>query len=147
MQHLSPPQLMELCLRLARYKKENKELLHYLLFEAHNEDGFVASINKEVEQLFNEVNTSHIYYAKKSIRKILRNVNKHIRYSGEAKTAVELLIAFLSQIRKRHTLLAQSTQLTNLYIGQLKKLRKEMDKLHEDIRYDYEKDWLYLSAV
>jgi len=28
----SPTQLTELCLRLARFKKENKELLTYLLF-------------------------------------------------------------------------------------------------------------------
>ena len=36
-QHLRPEQLAELCLRLARYKKENKELLAYILFEADNE--------------------------------------------------------------------------------------------------------------
>ena len=34
--HLSSDKLMELCLRLSRFKKENKELLTYLLFESHN---------------------------------------------------------------------------------------------------------------
>ena len=33
---LPPAQLTELCLRLARFKKENKELLTYLLFEAND---------------------------------------------------------------------------------------------------------------
>jgi hypothetical protein len=30
----SPTRLVELCLRLARYKKENKEMLTFLLIEA-----------------------------------------------------------------------------------------------------------------
>ena len=38
-QHLPTEQLAELMLRLARYKKENKELLTYLLFESHDEPG------------------------------------------------------------------------------------------------------------
>ena len=33
----SPEELAEFCLRLARYKKENKELLTYLLFDADDE--------------------------------------------------------------------------------------------------------------
>jgi len=37
LQHLDNTQLTELCLRLVRYKKENKELTGYLLFDADNE--------------------------------------------------------------------------------------------------------------
>lgn len=147
LQSTSPPQLVELCLRLARYKKENKELLHYLLLEAHDEEGFIAAVHKEVEVSFAEVNTTHVYYAKKSIRKILRNVNKYARYSGNPQTTVELLLFFLSRLHHRKSLLAQSTQLMNLYTTQLKKVEKEMNKLHEDIRYDYEKDLMELASI
>ena len=42
---LKPAALSELCLRLAKFKKENKELLTYLLFEAHNETEYVKSVN------------------------------------------------------------------------------------------------------
>ena len=35
--------LPDLCIRLARYKKENKELLSYLLFEADDEPGFQST--------------------------------------------------------------------------------------------------------
>ena len=34
LQFKSQEEIMELCLRLARFKKENKELLTYLLFES-----------------------------------------------------------------------------------------------------------------
>ena len=34
-------QLVELCLRLTRYKKENKELLSFLLFEADDLSNYI----------------------------------------------------------------------------------------------------------
>ncbi|MDO9156299.1 MAG: hypothetical protein Q7U17_05460, partial [Sediminibacterium sp.] len=40
----SSKELAELCLRLAKFKKENKELLTYLLFEAHNEEAYIAEV-------------------------------------------------------------------------------------------------------
>jgi len=42
--NLSPKEIRELCLRLARFKKENKELLTYLLFESGDESVYVGSI-------------------------------------------------------------------------------------------------------
>ena len=33
----SSDELVELCLMLSKFKKENKELLTYLLYEKHNE--------------------------------------------------------------------------------------------------------------
>lgn len=139
-QTLPYPQLVELCVRLAKYKKENKELLHYLLFEAADEQQFVKQVKQEIEEQFKEVNTSHVYYAKKTIRKILRNVNKQAKYSGLPQTNIELLIYFLQHLRKLDMLLYQSNQLMNLYDAQLKKINKELSKLHEDLQYDYKKE-------
>jgi hypothetical protein len=39
---LSVIELKALITRLARFRKENKELLHYLLFEAQVEDDYVS---------------------------------------------------------------------------------------------------------
>ena len=41
-----PADLVDLCLRLGKFKKENKELLTYLLFEAHDEQGYVTGLKK-----------------------------------------------------------------------------------------------------
>ncbi len=144
-QTLPYPQLVELCVRLAKYKKENKELLHYLLFEAGDEQQFVKQVKQEIVEQFKEVNTSHVYYAKKTIRKILRNVNKQAKYSGLPQTNIELLIYFLQHLRKLDMLLYQSNQLMNLYDAQLKKINKELSKLHEDLQYDYLKEMETLS--
>ena len=140
LQTLPQPQLVELCVRLAKYKKENKELVHYLLFEATDEQAFIKQVKQEITEQFKEVNTSHVYYAKKTIRKILRGVNKHAKYSGIAQTNIELLIYFLQHMRKLEKLLFLSNQLMNLYEAQLKKIHKELGKLHEDLQYDYQKE-------
>ena len=140
LQTLPQSQLVELCVRLAKYKKENKELVHYLLFEATDEQQFIKQVKQEIDEQFAEMNTSQVYYAKKTIRKILRGVNKHAKYSGIAQTNMELLIYFLQHMRKLEKLLYESNQLMNLYDAQLKKIHKELSKLHEDLQYDYQKE-------
>ena len=52
LQSVPPARLLELCLRLARFKKENKELLTYLLFEAHDEEGYINSVNQVIDEGF-----------------------------------------------------------------------------------------------
>ena len=49
LKYLSNDELVNLCLRLSRFKKENKELLSYLLFEANNESGYIEGIKQEID--------------------------------------------------------------------------------------------------
>src|ERR1700722_4075453 len=95
--HLKPGDLVELCLRLIKFKKENKELLTYLLFEGHDEQGFIKSVETEIAEQFSEIPKSNsLYLVKKSIRKILRRTNKHIQYTGSKMAEVQLLLFFCS---------------------------------------------------
>ena len=64
---LGPERVIELCLRLARYKKESKELLTYLLFEAHNETTYIENVKNEIDELFNELPKGNLYYVKNKI--------------------------------------------------------------------------------
>lgn len=134
---LKPAELVDISLRLARFKKENKELLTYLLFEAHNEAGYVESIRKEIDDLFAEINRSHLYYAKKSLRKIIRVINKYCRYSGSKQTEVELRIYFCSSLLASGIALHRNPVITKIYESQLKKVHTLVDSLHEDLQYDY----------
>ena len=52
---LKSAELLALCMRLAKYKKENKELFTYLLFEANDEQGYVESIKNEIPEFFSFV--------------------------------------------------------------------------------------------
>ena len=47
----SPAEVTELCLRLVRYKKENKELLSFLLFEAGDIEQYINNVKEEIKTL------------------------------------------------------------------------------------------------
>ena len=93
-----------------------------------------------MDGFFAEVNTSNVYFAKKTIRKILRIANKHIRYMGSPQAEVALLIHFCLQLKATGLPLHKSTVLSNLFQNQVKKIHKTLDTLHEDLQYDYLKD-------
>jgi hypothetical protein len=134
--------LENLCLTLARFKKDNKELLTYLLFEAQDEQAYIAGIKLEVDELFEDVPKTNIYFVKKSIRKILRIINKQIRYSGAPLTELEVRIYFCLKMKSANIPLNTGTVLLNLYQQQLKKIRAALSKLPEDLHFDYERDLL-----
>jgi hypothetical protein len=132
-----PKELAELCLRLGRFKKDNKELLTYLLFDAHNESAYVEAIKYDIDEMMAEVNSSHVYYAKKGIQKILRQLNKNIRYSGNKQTEVEVRLHFCQSINDSDIAIDKSAVLTNMYERQKVKIQKALASLHEDIQADY----------
>lgn len=142
---IKPAQVVELCLRLSRFKKENKELLTYLLFEAHNEEGFIDGIKKEINELFAEINLSHLYFTKKSLRKIVRIINKYCRYSGIKQTEVELRVYFCTTLKQSDIPIDRNPVISNLYHSQVKKIAAIVKSLHEDLQYDYKRQLEMLS--
>lgn len=140
LQALTPSRLTELCLRLARFKKDNKELLTYLLFEAADEHAYIGSIKKEIDGEFEGLPKPNLYLTKKSLRKVLRSTAKQIRYTGSPQAEVELLTYFLRKLRHSGIRYQDSPVLVNMYKQQLKKIRSVIDSLHEDLQHDYLKD-------
>ena len=138
--NLPAAELTELCLRLSKYKKENKELLTYLLFEAHDENGFIQSIKKEIDSEFAQINHSSLYFVKKTLRKILRHITKHIRYTGSSQATVELLIYFCQCIKESGIPIEKNPVIANLYKGQVQKINKTLLGLHEDLQHDYARE-------
>ena len=131
-------ELTELCLSLSKFKKENKELLTYLLFEADDENYYIKGIKEEIEIEFDEVNRKSYYYIKKSIRKILRNTKKNIRYSKKKQTEVELLLFFCKKIKEVSPSIAKSIPLSRIFDREIMKVKKILLTLHPDLKYDYE---------
>ena len=138
--------VLELCMKLVKYKKENKELLSYLLFDANNEAEFIRNIKEEINLQFTEINRSQLYFAKKSLRKILKTTNKYIRYSGHKQTEVELLIHFCMKLKHSGIPFKSSNSLLNIFKNQVRKIHIAIGSLHEDLQHDYleEMDQLHL---
>lgn len=137
LEQLTSNELMELCLRLSRFKKENKELLTYLLFESSDEDGYIQTVKTYIDNEFELINTKSYFYIKKSVRKILKNIKKYVRYSLKKETEVELLLYFCKKLKHFSPSIKRSTQLQNMYNRQILLSEKIIASLHEDLQYDY----------
>jgi hypothetical protein len=129
--------LRELCLRLARFKIENKELLTYLLFESEDEDFYVNGIKEQVDKLFEEINKKSYFYIKKSVRKILRLLKKYARYSNSKETEVELLIYYCYKLKTLKPSISNNLTLTKIFLKQIENIEKKIIKLHEDLQFDF----------
>jgi hypothetical protein len=123
-----------------RFKKENKELLTYLLFDSSDEPGYIKNVKTDIDEQFEQINTTSSYFIKKSIRKILRNTKKHICYSGKKETEVELLIYFCFKMKGFTPTVLKNTSMNNLYSKLIETIKKSMITLHEDLQYDYGKE-------
>jgi hypothetical protein len=133
----SPKELLELCLRLSRFKKENKELLTYLLFESSDEASYIESVKREVDEQFEQINKKSNYFIRKSVRRILFNIRKFARYSKKKETEIDLLIYFCLKLKKITPSINKNTSLRNLYNRQIEVIRKKASFLHEDLQFDY----------
>lgn len=136
---LDQKQLVAACLRLAKFKKDNKELLTYLLFESENETAYVNSVKEMLDEQFAEINLSSLFFVKKSLRKIVRTASRFIRYSDDPSTEPEVLIHVVEKMIELGLDFRKSTALENIYLSLLKKIQKSVAKLHEDLQFDYEK--------
>lgn len=132
--------LIEICQRLARFKKENKELLTFLLFEEDDLPNYIKNVKEEIDEGFSQINVSNVYFAKKTIRKVLRIANKHIRYTGSKTAEAEILLHYLTNFKGLNLNWQKSTALVNLYKSQLKKIENAIASMHEDLQYDFHRE-------
>ena len=130
---LDQGELLDAVLRLARFKKDNKELLTYLLFMSQDEHGYANYLCREINNQFELTPNAH----KKTVRKTIRWMNKCLRFSGNKETEAQVRIHFCRTLKNSETPFRNSRVMTNMYTGQLKKIDQALCKLHEDIRRDF----------
>jgi uncharacterized FlaG/YvyC family protein len=133
-----PDKLIEFCIRLAKYKVENKELLNYLIHLSEDEELFLTEVKNEIDEQFDNLNKSSLFLAKKTIRKALRTSKKYIRFSGNKTSEIEILAHFCFKLRRSGLTLRYGTVIGNLYMRQIERINKVFDMLHEDLKLDYE---------
>ncbi len=138
--NLPAEEIQAIVLRLAKYKKENKELLSYLLFDAWNETEYIRQVKEEIDLEFKSLNHSSFYLAKKTIRKVLRTTKKYIRFSGKKETEIELLLYFCKKLKQSKLNYKSSRVVFNLYLTQVKRIQKVISMLHEDLQYDFREE-------
>ncbi|MFW5706352.1 MAG: hypothetical protein ACOC12_00395 [Bacteroidota bacterium] len=136
LQLLTQKELIALCAKMASFRKENKEMLTYLLFEADDQAMFIRNVKEEMDDIFDNA-ASNMYLARKTYRKALKAVNKYIRFAGNKTTEVELLIYFCQCMNNSPNPIHKYKVTSNMYQRQVIKIEKALQSLHEDLQYDY----------
>ena len=136
----SVQELTEICLRLAKYKKENKELLNYLLYDAAEPLEYANQVKLFLEEEFKNLQ-KHYHYSTKSLRKIIRLINRHAKYTASKQVELELALWFCDNFLLYADLRTSHKPLQGLLTRQFEKISKLIPKLHEDLQFDYKKEF------
>ncbi|PKR80150.1 hypothetical protein CW751_11650 [Brumimicrobium salinarum] len=137
LKHLPNEELINICLRLGKFKKDNKALLTYLLFLADDEENYVQEIKNSIDEQFEMMNTNSYFYMKKTIRKILKQIKQYVKFSKIKATEIELLVYFCEKLNNLKPSIFENRMLTNLFDRQILLVLKKLDQLHEDLQYDF----------
>lgn len=140
-------ELFDIIMRMAKYKKENKELLSYLLIDSMNELEYIQHIKDAVSASFIEASSLPLHLSKKSIRKILSVTNRYIKYSGQKQTEVELHIHFCNEFISNKFYKFKNPTLNNVFERQTLKIKKVLGTMHEDLQYDYAEQVRLLESM
>lgn len=133
---LEPNELTLICLRLAKYKKESKELLSYLVFDSKDESQYVANVQQYCTEMIQEIKQKNSYIMIKNIRKTAKLVHKYMKFTENEVSKLEILIFFIELVKpiiNRYNLMSLDT----FYVSQYKKMEALFNKLHEDYQYDF----------
>ncbi|WP_339925214.1 hypothetical protein [uncultured Cyclobacterium sp.] len=131
-------ELIELVLQLSKLSRDNKAFVYFKLFEADNNDLYLAMVKEDLEEAFENANLKSYYTAKKSAQSIRRMMNKSLKLTKDKVTIIELLFFFCEKIIEYGYLKFRHPVIDNLYASQIKKIEKLIAGLHEDLQFDYQ---------
>lgn len=133
---LNQQELIEICLRMAKYKKDNKELLNYLLFNADDPQRYIDQVKEHLSPEFDTMPRTS-YQSTKALRKILRLIGRYSKYTANKEVEIELLLWFSQSYLTKVELKTHHRPLQTILIRQFEKIRTILPKLHEDLQFDY----------
>ena len=134
---LSVESLHRLLTRLMRFKRENKELVAFELFIRAEPENWFADIREECNVTLNEMNTSHPYFMRKTMRKLIRTLKTYARYAGDPAIEAELLCILLEAFHQKHLHEHTAEKIRKIVTDTQVRLQKMISKLHDDLQYDF----------
>ncbi len=132
---LNRDELLDVCVRLAKFKVESKELLTYVLMKSDDEIGYANELCDAIDDHLKTPGKIH----KKTLRKIIRWMDKSLRFSGDKETELQVRIHFCRRIKAKRITFGRCRVSANMYATQLKKIDKAIDKVHPDLQFDFQR--------
>ena len=67
----------------------------------------------------------------------MKSTKKYIRYSKKKPTEIELLLHFCKTLQTAYPSFHRSRVLQNMFDTQVRMIERKIEKVHEDLQYDY----------
>ncbi|MFD1631957.1 hypothetical protein [Pseudopedobacter beijingensis] len=134
--HLEYNELSEIILKISKFKTENKEFLNYLLFYQDQPEVYIEELKTLITDSFNDLNGAD-YQKLKKLRKVVRLLNKHLKFVAIKRYDVEMSIFFCNLFIENKLLKTRLKALQNIFLRQIIKAQKLTEKLDEDLKFDY----------
>ncbi len=134
-------ELLAVCVRLTKFKIDNKELLTYLLLKSHDERGYAEGLCDEIDRQFRQQPIHQ-----RTLRKIIRWMDRCLRMSGNKETELQVRIHFARCVADIAPKMKRCRVTANLYATQLSKIEKTLDKVHPDLQFDFRHEMADLPA-
>jgi len=136
----SEQEIIDFCVTLIKFNRENKELLNYLLIDEVEKEVFLNEIKITISANFLDINFRSYHILRKSVRKILKLTKKYIKLINEPIKELTLLIHFNQELISCLPKLKNYPSIENYFISNIKKMESIVAKLHPDLQYDYIND-------
>jgi hypothetical protein len=137
LQSLTPAEMVELCLKLTKFQKTNKEVVAFLLFESQDIELFIETQKEWVSNAFATSYWNTYYMTKKHLRKILSHIAKQSKISGNVFVEIELRYMVIKKMEEFKLADPNYPVVWNMYLRQKMLISKKIEKLHEDYQMDY----------
>jgi hypothetical protein len=145
LKHLTDDELCVIMIKLAKFKKVNKEYLSFLLLNESNESLYVEEVKEHLTELLENVNQNSIQYAKKTLRKVLRVLRQCSDFSEKDVTQLDLSVFFCNELNKLQKSIRNHSIVQGMYNREITKIDKIMKGMHEDLVADYQIEWNHLK--
>ncbi len=136
--HLPEKELIRVLLEMAKFTTDNKQFLFFQVFGKDHPGFFQEMVEEELQKAFELSNRNNYYVAKKSAQAIRKKLNKYLKFTKDKTIKIELITFYCKQLHTHGFLGFRHPVIDNLYQMQIKKIRKLVEGLHEDLQYDYE---------
>jgi hypothetical protein len=128
-------------LSLAKFKRENKNYLNYLLFQSSNKEDFLKNVKAEIDsEISTASNYNNLYSIRKNLQKVLRRISVYNKYLQSNQYALELYIFFCKMIIENKIPFFGIRRIDNLFLAQIKKINRLNATLHPDLQADYKNE-------
>lgn len=135
--------LANICIRLAKYKIENKEFLNYLLFHSYDNQPYIENLKLDITSAFLSFNQND-YLNSKVLKGLLLRLNKQLKFIADKNREVEIVTEFCLAFINNVSVRCYYAGLMQILYRQFVRLQKVVGKLDEDLQFDYKE---YISTI